>query len=508
MASPGFYHVKIKEGDIDVQLTATERVGYHKYTFPEGAHKKVSLVLNQFNKQSVHSEYTVVDDHTVKVKQTIRSFGTGPQDTYFYVVFDHPFKDKAEFYKLHPWNDDQGSLVLDFGATADAVNDNVINAKVGISYASEEGAEANFEADGQRSFDDALTYVKGEWNKKLNEIKVEGGSKDELVTFYTALYHTNVAPHIFQDADGEYRTMRRGDFAEVKHGDLHSPVFSVYSLWDTFRALHPLKTIIEPKHAVDLAKDLIRKYQEGGILPKWELHGDYTGVMVAYPAVAVIADAITKFPNSFSDAEKQAALEAAIRSSVYKPYSSLDANDSGWNSGTYNKVHNPHIKFVDGSQLADGSPTQVVCDPMQSAQESECGYVPAVGKAQGQTESVSFGLEMANFDHAIVNLAKAVNNKDVEQTYQKRSQYWHKYWNASNPDNPDENWKEKYNMSGFMRPVWSDGSWSTSSDGVFHPYKTVHQTGDYTEGTAWQWTWFVPQDVEGLRQIWEEMQSF
>ncbi|OBT16361.1 hypothetical protein A9264_11965 [Vibrio sp. UCD-FRSSP16_10] len=495
-ASPGYYHVQIKEGNIDVKLTATERIGYHQYTFKDGANKKVSLVLNSFNKDYAYNKTEVVDNRTVRVEQTFRSFGTIEQTVYFYVQFDHDFVDNPVFHKDDEWAED-GALVLDFNTSADSVKEHTINAKVAISYTSAQGAENNFDKDATRTFDEALTYVKAEWNKKLNETKVAGGTKDELTTFYTALYHTNVAPHIFQDSDGQYRTMDRGNFAEIKQAPADSPVFSVYSLWDTFRALHPLKTILEPKHAVELAKDLVRKYQEGGILPKWELHGDYTGTMVAYPAVAVIADAITKFPDQFTDQEKQTALEAALRSSVYK--SEDEVNDYGWEN--YGSVQKPNLKFVDGSQLADGTPTTAECDPLASAKDSLCGFVPAKGHPNGNNESVSYGLEMANFDHAIVNIAKAAHNDDVVKTYQRRSQYWHKYWNASNPNDANENWQEKYNMTGFMRPIWSEGDWSTSDDGVFHPYQTVHETGDYTEGTAWQWTWFVPQDVEGLKQV-------
>ncbi|GAD88957.1 hypothetical protein VHA01S_012_00730 [Vibrio halioticoli NBRC 102217] len=495
-ASPGYYHVKLKEGNIDVKLTATERIGYHKYTFEDGANKKVSLVLNAFNKDYAYNSYEVVDNRTVRVQQTFRSFGTIEQTVYFYVQFDHDFVDNPVYHKEDEWAED-GALVLDFNTSPDSVKDHVINAKVAISYTSPEGAENNFDKDATRSFDEAREYTKAEWNKKLNETKVVGGTKDQLTTFYTALYHTNVAPHIYQDTDGQYRTMSRGNSAEVKQAPEDSPVFSVYSLWDTFRALHPLKTILEPKHAVELAKDLVRKYQEGGILPKWELHGDYTGTMVAYPAVAVLADAITKFPDQFTDQEKQTALEAALRSSVYK--SENEVNDYGWEN--YDKVQKTNLQFVDGTLMADGTPETTECDPLASAKDSLCGFVPAKGHDHGNNESVSYGLEMANFDHAIVNIAKAAHKDDVVKTYQRRSQYWHKYWNASNADNPDENWKEKYNMTGFMRPIWSEGEWATSDDGVFHPYQTVHETGDYTEGTAWQWTWFVPQDVEGLKQV-------
>nr|WP_253912540.1 GH92 family glycosyl hydrolase [Vibrio sp. B1Z05] len=498
-ASPGYYHVKIKESNIDVQLTATERVGYHKYTFPDGAKPKINLVFTDFNKQTNKVDYSVVDDHTIRVTQTISSFYTLQQDTYFYVQFDHKFKIKPEFHQIKGWwgPTESGTLVLDF---SDDANAHEINAKVGISYTSLQGAEQNFDIEGTRTFEQARAYTKDLWNKKLNEVKVEGGTPEDLTTFYTALYHTELAPHLFQDVDGQYRTMRRGDDAFVKYAnDPDSKVYSVYSLWDTFRALHPLKTIIEPKHAVELAKDLIRKYEEGGILPKWELHGDYTGTMVGYPAVAVIADSITKFPDQFTAQEKQTALAAALRSAIYKSGNEVMKFDPGWR--VYDGVQKENLKYVDGSQNSLDEPMSSKCDPLAPAKDSLCGFVPALGQYHGQNESVSYGLEMANFDHAVVMIANAADRADVANTFKLRSEYWHKYWNASNPDNPSENWKEKYNMTGFMRPVWSDGEWSTSDDGEFHPYKTNSGSGDYTEGTAWQWTWFVPQDVEGLKSV-------
>ncbi|GAD88961.1 putative glycoside hydrolase [Vibrio halioticoli NBRC 102217] len=496
-ASPGYYHVKIKESNIDVQLTATERVGYHKYTFPEGTSPKVALSFSDFNKFMSTFAYTIVDDQTIRITQTISSFNTMQQSTYFYVKFDHKFKTGPLYHPVSAWYGYQGSLVLDF---SEDPNVHEINAEVALSYTSRQGAEQNYDVEGNRTFDEAYAYTKGLWNKELNEVKVEGGTPEDLTTFYTALYHTNIAPHIFQDVDGQYRSMRRGNFAVTKTAtDPDSKVYSVYSIWDTFRALHPLKTIIEPKHAVELAKDLLRKYTEGGILPKWELHGDYTGVMVGYPAVSVIADAITKFPDQFTEQEKQTALAAALRSAVYKSQSAVAEFDPGWK--VYGGVQKENLKYVDGSYNTQNEQMTSECDPLASAKDSLCGFVPALGRDNGQNESVSYGLEMANFDHAVVMIANAVGRDDVAQTFEHRSQYWHKYWNASNPDNPSENWKEKYNMTGFMRPVWSDGEWSTSDDGEFHPYLINHGSGNYTEGTAWQWTWFVPQDVEGLKTI-------
>ncbi|MDW2127505.1 glycoside hydrolase family 92 protein, partial [Vibrio sp. 2033] len=141
------------------------------------------------------------------------------------------------------------------------------------------------------------------WHQELSRMMVSGGTEDQKEIFYTALYHASIAPMIFQDVDGQYPAMR----TRIQKDAGDTPNYSVYSMWDTFRAAHPLKTIIDPERAEEFANDLIRKYEDGGILPKWELHSHYTGTMIGFPAVSIIADAMAKG----LDIDPQLAKEAA-----------------------------------------------------------------------------------------------------------------------------------------------------------------------------------------------------
>ncbi|MDF4946896.1 glycoside hydrolase family 92 protein, partial [Vibrio parahaemolyticus] len=185
--------------------------------------------------------------------------------------------------------------------------------QVGLSPTGTEGAEKNLEAEAKDvSFDTARAQANDAWHQELSRMMVSGGTEDQKEIFYTALYHTKIAPMVHQDVDGRFRGMGKGSIREgegeysIVYGQAteEQPNFSVYSLWDTQRALHPLKTITEPTRAVQYAKNLVQKYTESGLLPKWEHLGDETGTMVGYPAVAVIADAMTKFPEEFTQQEK------------------------------------------------------------------------------------------------------------------------------------------------------------------------------------------------------------
>ncbi|MDF5321912.1 glycoside hydrolase family 92 protein, partial [Vibrio parahaemolyticus] len=176
--------------------------------------------------------------------------------------------------------------------------------QVGLSPTGTEGAEKNLEAEAKDvSFDTARAQANDAWHQELSRMMVSGGTEDQKEIFYTALYHASIAPMIFQDVDGQYPAMR----TRIQKDAGDTPNYSVYSMWDTFRAAHPLKTIIDPERAEEFANDLIRKYEDGGILPKWELHSHYTGTMIGFPAVSIIADAMAKG----LDIDPQLAKEAA-----------------------------------------------------------------------------------------------------------------------------------------------------------------------------------------------------
>ncbi|MDF4377360.1 glycoside hydrolase family 92 protein, partial [Vibrio parahaemolyticus] len=176
--------------------------------------------------------------------------------------------------------------------------------QVGLSPTGTEGAEKNLEAEAKDvSFDTARAQANDAWHQELSRMMVSGGTEDQKEIFYTALYHASIAPMIFQDVDCQYPAMR----TRIPKDAGDTPNYSVYSMWDTFRAAHPLKTIIDPERAEEFANDLIRKYEDGGILPKWELHSHYTGTMIGFPAVSIIADAMAKG----LDIDPQLAKEAA-----------------------------------------------------------------------------------------------------------------------------------------------------------------------------------------------------
>lgn len=510
IAKPGYYSVIIKDSGIKAEVTSTDRVGYHRYTFPEGSDKKVRILLDDHNTRSQFTKIEMVDEYTLRAQQTGKHFYAENQNVYFTIKLNQPItkfslyddsrsvegtvvEDSAKISTLENgrryWDYATSAAILEFDTDT-----NIVEAEVSISFTDEEGADKNLESEGGLTFDEAYVKNNNKWNDVLKTISVEGGTLEELTTFYTAFYHTNIAPHIFEDVDGDYRAMTNNDQILVKHNDSEDKVYSIYSLWDTFRAVHPLKTITQPEHAVELAKDLIRKYEDGGLLPRWELHGDYTGVMIGYPAVAVLADAIIKYPDEFTKEELNKALEASIATSNFDPDKYQD-----WNPKILDLVMKPQIQNIDFDCVDN-------IDPKAPVKKGDnCGWV--VGKDSTWTDSpvdsVSWGLEMANFDWAISKIAAAAGDKKMEERYIRRSQLWHKYWSPSIEGDAESDFS-KHNMTGFMRPVMPDGTFMKD----FNPYWTAHEQSNYTEGTSWQWTWFVPHDVNGLINIMGGEESF
>lgn len=212
---------------------------------------------------------------------------------------------------------------------------------------------------------------------------------------------------------------------------------------------------------------------ESGLLPKWEHMGDETGTMVGYPAVAVIADAMTKYPDEFSQEEKVQALNAAIASSTYKP-----EDFSEWDKQVLDKTLTTHVKYIE--------------DPA-------FGFAPAIQRdADGNAvnpdytiESVSYGLENAYYDWCISQIATLAGDDKNAEIYLARADLFKKYF-----DNNPEQYAEE-GVTGFMRPIMATGEFMTP----FDPFGTAHETGNYTEGNAWQWTWFAPHDINGLKDI-------
>ena len=453
-ARPGYYQVLLQDDSINVELTATLRAGLHRYTYPKASDARLIVDMEPTIHGHQHpvTQIRVVNDSTIAgMKYTV---GWAKHHyVYFYAVFSSPFD-----YKLYSGTEYQSDSTSVTVNTAKAVMsfrnlpaDGRVLAKVGISSVDEEGARLNVEAEIPNwDFEGVMKQANTVWNEALGKIDIETSDNDSRTVFYTSLYHAFIQPSLASDVDGRYRTMGH----EIKQ-DASYTNYTVFSLWDTFRAAHPLYTIVTPEQNQAFIRSLLRKYDEGGILPKWELASNETGTMIGYHAVSVIADAMMKKQCDF-DVKK--ALEACIRSSVYD---------------TTGVTPMMERQILNGKLM-----------PVSIKYKNELGYIPC-DKVGG---SVSQGLEFAYNDWLIAQMMKEHNRKDLYDKYMELSRNYRNYFDPETK---------------LMRGRLSDGSWITPFDPV-----SVQRPSNYVEGNAWQWAWFVPQDVEGLMELVGGQKSF
>ena len=332
-AKAGYYEVKFDELGVEVELTVGPRSGMHNYEF-EGEEDKfvlVDLYEGATSDKILGLELNIEDENTISGLKRTRGWSRD-QYVYFYAVFSVPFSDVKVL--------EQGTILAgkSFKSMEDlkcilAFDDEAggeIMVKVGISAVDIEGARKNLEADSPDwDFEGLRQKAESIWNKELGMVEVEGGTHEQKVAFYTALYHSYLAPYLYSDADGRYR----GHDLEVHTTDGHE-MYTVFSLWDTFRALHPLFTITQQERSVDLIKSMLDMYDKGGLLPVWELAANETWCMIGYHSVPVITDAYVKGIRNF-DVEK--AYEAMKKSSLqdregleyYKKYGYIPAGMDG-----------------------------------------------------------------------------------------------------------------------------------------------------------------------------------
>ena len=291
-AHAGYYQVYLDDQKINVELTATERVGIHRYRLEEP--DTLSLIIDMQHRDELvnYSIYPIGD--TLLVGHRVSDNWAREQHVYFAARFDRPFAWRDQHTEVRTVGmGDSGELLqeveyvpvfqADFGEVSE------LNAEVALSFVSIDGALKNLEAEAVKgSFEAYRMSAERAWDEQLSRIAVEGGSENEVETFYSALYHCFTAPNLANDVDGQYRgTDLMVHQLSADEGD-H---YTVFSLWDTFRALHPLLNWIEPERSRDFVRTMLRMYEQGGQLPVWELAGNYTGCMIGYHSVPVIADA-------------------------------------------------------------------------------------------------------------------------------------------------------------------------------------------------------------------------
>lgn len=286
-ASAGFYSVKLDKNNIDVRLTSSTRVGFHEYTFNESGLANIILDLNHRDKL-LEGRIRVIDDKTIEV---LRRSEAWARDQYIYarIEFNVPVKIgkvKGENTKL------EGLYIgteVAISFSKHVKKGEKILVKVSLSPTSYEGAKLNSSEIKDWDFEKVKQDAEQLWNKQLSKIEISESDKDKLAIFYTALYHTMVQPNIAQDIDGKYRG--RDNQIHTAEG---FDYYSVFSLWDTFRAAHPLYTLIEKKRTADFINTFLKQYEQGGRLPVWELSSNETDCMIGYHSVSVMADAMVK----------------------------------------------------------------------------------------------------------------------------------------------------------------------------------------------------------------------
>lgn len=422
---PGYYSLTMDNG-IGVELTATERVALHRYTYPAGQTPRLLINLQEGNGDTAYeTSLTKVDDYTIEGYRF--SSGWSRHKVYFCLRSEQPIASIALFEGDAPAADNSETITGRGvkGVVTFADDPTQVALRVAISSVSCQNARLNMDAE-----TDGFQFAKVErqatdkWNRRLSQIKVEGGDPRTEKIFYTALYHAMIAPTIYCDVNGQYR----GIDDKVRTADGWTN-YSCFSLWDTYRTLNPLLTILAPAMVNDIVRSFLSIYDEQGKLPIWTLVGGETNCMPGYSSVPIIADAYMKGIRGY-DAGK--ALDAMVATAT-----------------------NP---------AQNGVPYLL-----------EKGYIPC----DKVHEATSIALEYAADDWGTALMAKEMGRTDLYEEYMRRGHAYETYFDRT---------------LNYIRPKMDDGSWRTPYD----PFKSVHSVGDFTEGTGWQYTFFVPQHPEGL----------
>ena len=429
-SKPGYYSVELKSFGIKAELTASKRAGFQKYSFPKS--KNAVIVLNlghSLNWDKTTNAFLKIIDNRTIVGYRMSTGWAADQRVYFAAKFSKPFSsyllsinNKLKSYS----NYGKGKLLE--GIFKFSTNKNeIILVKTGISSASIKGAMENLNKEIPNwNFENIKNSAEESWRKELSKIKIETPNLSLKKIFYTALYHSMIEPSLFSDVNGEFK----GADSLIHKASGYNQ-YTVFSLWDTFRAEHPLLTIIEQNRVNDFVNSMLAHYKETGLLPVWELEGNETNTMIGYHAVPVIADAILKGFHGFNISEAYKAMKKS-------------AMQNNFGLPLYRRL----------------------------------GYVPA----DKENESVSKTLEYAFDDWCIAKVAKHLNKKEDYNLFIKRAGYFKNLFDTT---------------TYFFRGKDSIGNWVSP----FDPRFSNHRNDDYTEGDAWQWNWFAPQDVSGLIKL-------
>ncbi|MBD5350929.1 MAG: glycoside hydrolase family 92 protein [Bacteroides sp.] len=465
-AVPGFYTNRLTKYDILTEVTSTQRTSAERYTFPGGPS---NILLNLGEGLTNESGATVrrVSDTEIEGSKLLGTFCYNPQKVFpiYFVMRVSKKPDNSGYWKMQPemtgveaeWTPDNGTykIYTQYGRelSGDDIGyffsyDNLapgeqVEVRMGVSFVSTANARENLDKEqASLTFDQIRTAAHNTWNADLGRIRVTGGTDKQKEVFYTALYHALLHPNILNDVNGQYPLME--SFGDGQVTDGHNR-YTVFSLWDTYRNLHQLMTLVYPERQIDMVRSMIDMSKEWGWMPKWELYGRETFTMEGDPAIPVIVDTWRK---GLTDFDMDAAYQAMVK------------------SATTPGAHNP-MRPDNDPYLAKG-------------------YVPLgvhAGDNSGDN-SVSHALEYYVADNALAWLARQRGDNDLANQLTRRAKGYANYYSKE---------------SGTLRPLNADGTFLTP----FNPRQgeNFEPVPGFHEGSAWNYTFFVPHDVDGLAKL-------
>ncbi len=471
-ASPGYYSVFLQDYGIEVELTTTRRVALHRYTFPETENARVIIDMgHQIGEKSKNdqAEIRIINNHRIEGEKVdgpgkIHFVAEFSKPFYYYGTFDSEYASPESGGAIFAYkNAERGKRVGAFVTYNTSEKEQVL-VKVAISYTGIEGARKNMEEELPHwDFEEVKNSARDVWNKELSRFEIEGATADQKEMFYTAVYRSLLSQYINQDVDGKYV----GGDGKIHVADGYD-FYGSFSCWDTYRSQHPLLTLIAHDHVNDFIKSIVAKTKEYGWLPGQHFQNVFGEGMVGDHLVPVIADAYLKgFRDYDVEFIYQAIREKALN--FPEPPVSVEAARSG-------------LKYI-----------------------NELGYIPV----DRVSESVSKTLEFAYDDWCIAQMAKALNREGDYELFMERAGYYKNVWN-------DE--------TNFMRPRMADGSWleeigekeqeiATRGDHTYYRYFDPLFVGrrpnrHYSESNAWQYTWSVQHDIQGLINLFGGREKF
>ena len=434
-AEPGYYNVYLDKPQVWVELTTSLRTGFHRYVFKDPVQPAIVFDLGfQINWDHPVDTYIEIGNDGLITGYRRSSGWAADQIVYFAARFDVSFSGVNLIRQGVSINGSSGQGMGIKGVFMFDTDIDTVQLKVGLSTANIEGAIRSLEEEIPHwEFNTVRNMALDTWEEQLRRVSVQGGSEDQKIIFYTAMYHALLAPALYSDMDGAYTGPDK-----TIHQISGFRRYTVFSLWDTFRAAHPLFTLILPEEVPGLIHSMMSFYRESGLLPVWELHGNETNTMIGYHSIPVMADAILKGFDGFDIEEAFDAMKKSARQNT---------------------------RGLDDYK--------------------DLGFVPA----DKENESVSKALEYAYDDWCIAAVAKKLGHQADYDEFIQRAGF---YKNHFDP------------RTQFMRGKLASGEWRTP----FDPLYSRHRLDDYTEGNAWQYTWFVPHDVEGLIQLFGGREAF